>query len=148
MKVRTPFVLLACLTGCGSIPRDPEGTLDHIRSNHVMRVGWVAGVGHDEVRHWHRLVTRLARATGSRPSIKHDALEPLLLMLEAGEVDMVVGGRFAEDTPWRTRVTLGPSFRTSTTANGKLSERAAARNGENAWIILTQREAKALEASE
>jgi len=148
MKVRTSFVLLACLTGCGNIPRDPESTLDHIRRGHVMRVGWVAGVAHNRAGHWHRLVTRLAKATGSRPSIEHDALEPLLLMLEAGELDVVVGGRFAEDTPWKTRVTLGPALRTWTTASGSLSERAVARNGENAWIIFTQREAKALGASE
>jgi len=148
MKVRTPFVLLACLTGCGGIPRDPESTLDHIRRDHVMRIGWVRGVDPDNSGHWQELVTRLAKATGSQPSIEHDALEPLLVMLEAGKLDMVVGGRFAEDTPWKTRVTLGPSFRTSTTANGTLSERAVARNGENAWIIFTQREAKALGASE
>jgi len=113
-----------------------------------MHVGWVAGVDDDRAGHWHRLVARLAKATGSQPSLEHDALEPLLLMLEAGELDMVVGGRFAEDTPWKTRVSLGPSFKTWTTASGTLSERAVARNGENAWIIFIQREAKALGASE
>ena len=71
-----------------------------------------------------------------------DGQEALLLRLEAGDLDIVVGGRFAEDTPWKTRVTLGPPLASETAAANTLNDHAVTRNGENAWIVLVQREAR------
>jgi ABC-type amino acid transport substrate-binding protein len=143
--MRTLLLLsFALLTACDGIPRDPEGTLERIRRDQVMHVGMVDGASLQGVRLSSALVAALAEDTRARPVVTRDTLEPLLVSLEAGKLDLVVGGRFAEDTPWKTRVTLGPPLATQTVATSKLNEHAVTRNGENAWIVLVQREAKAL----
>lgn len=144
--VRAAILISAVLAGCGGIPRDPEGTLERVRRDHLIRVGLVTGAGQQGGDRWRDLLAGLSRATGARPAIRQDALEPLLLRLEAGDLDLVVGGRFAEDTPWKTRVALGPVLDHRPVAQGAPTEHAAARNGENAWVILIQRQAKALDA--
>lgn len=82
-------------------------------------------------------------STGAKPVFQPGMLEPLLLDLEAGKLDLVVGGRFDEKTPWKTRVTLGPPIAKAETPIGTTASHIVARNGENAWIMLVQREAKA-----
>ena len=134
MKARSLLFLFA-LSACGSIPRDPDGTLDRVRASHVIRVGVVEGSDA-----WRPLLARVAAATNARPRMQTGALEPLLLRLEEGDLDLVAGGQFAEDSPWIARVTLGPVLRRDATINHHL----VARNGENAWIMLIEREARAL----
>ena len=129
--------LLLLLAACGPIPRDPEGTLERVRRTHVIRVGVVEG---DRVAAWRPLLGRVAAATGSAPRMETGALEPLLVRLEQGELDLVVGGAFAEDTPWLARVTLGPVLR----RDRGIAHHVVARNGENAWIMLIERNARAL----
>lgn len=131
------WLLPLLLAACGPIPRDPEGTLDRVRASHVIRVGVVAGGTDAE---WRPLLARIAAATGARPQAKAGGLEPLLLRLEEGELDLVVGGAFAEDTPWVSRVTLGPVLH----RQAKVAHHMVARNGENTWITLIEREARAL----
>lgn len=130
-----PALLL--LSACGSIPRDPDATLERVRASHVIRVGAVTG---DPTAAWRPLLARVSAATGARPRVEHGALEPLLLRLEAGELDLVVGGAFADDTPWAARVTLGPVLR----KDARVTHHVVARNGENAWIMLIERHARAL----
>ncbi len=127
--------LLVLLAACGPIPRDPEGTLDRVRETRVVRVGVVEGPAT-----WRPLLARVAAATGARPQFEPGALEPLLLKLEEGEVDLVAGGVFDEKTPWLKRVTLGPVIR----REGKTAHHLVARNGENAWVMLIEREGRAL----
>lgn len=127
--------LLLLLAACGPIPRDPEGTLERVRQSHVIRVGVVAGE-----TSWQPLLARVAAATGGAPRFEQGALEPLLLKLEEGELDLVVGGVFDEKTPWIKRVTLGPVIRRDAPVNHHM----VARNGENAWIMLIEREGRAL----
>lgn len=143
--MRTSLLLsFVLLPACGGIPRDPEGTLDRIRRDQVLHVGMVDGANPQGVRISSALIAALVEDTGAKPTVTRDELEPLLVSLEAGELDLVVGGRFAEDTPWKTRVTLGPPLISQNTATGTLNEHAVTRNGENAWIVLVQRKAKAL----
>ena len=130
-----PILLL--LAACGQIPRDPEGTLDRVRASHLIRVGVVAG---DTAEHWQPLLGRVAAATGAKPRMEQGALEPLLLRLEQGELDLVVGGAFAEKSPWLPRVTLGPVIR----KEADVAHHVVARNGENGWIMLIEREGRAL----
>jgi hypothetical protein len=130
-----PLLLALLLAACGPFPRDPEATLDRVRASHVIRVGIVEGSAA-----WKPLLARVAAATGARPHMHPGAIEPLLLRLEHGELDLVVGGRFATDTPWITRVTLGPVLR----RDAKINDHMVARNGENAWVMLIEREARAL----
>ena len=134
---------LLIVSGCGGIPRDPDGTLDRIRHDHVIRVGRVAGAGTDDVADARGIVRRLAVLTGARAAVTIAPLEPLLLRLEAGEVDLVVGARLDEKTPWLKRVTLGPALAVSDTSAGRTAAHVVTRNGENAWITLVQREVRA-----
>lgn len=130
-------ILAALAAACGPLPRDPENTLDRVRAERAFRVGLVAGRAGSA---GDRVVAAVARATGARPVAREGQLEPLLLALEAGRLDLVVGGRFDPDTPWATRVALGtPLDRRD--ADGTQAF-VAARNGENAWIILVDRAAK------
>lgn len=142
---RWRFLILALLAGCGNIPRDPDGTLDRVRRDHVIRTGLVQGGSAADASGWRRVLARVAANTGALPVFRSGALEPLLLDLEAGELDLVVGGRFDEKTPWKTRVTLGPPIGSIETPAGTTGGHIVARNGENAWIMLIQRETKALE---
>lgn len=145
--MRAHSLILLCLAGCGGMPEDPEGTLDRIRSERVIRVGRVEGGSAADASAWRRVLARLEASTGARTILRSGPLEPSLLELEAGAVDLVVGGRFDEDTPWKTRVTLGPPIGRIETPRGATSAHIVARNGENAWIMLVQRETRAAAGS-
>ncbi|MDB5695407.1 MAG: hypothetical protein JWN21_950 [Sphingomonas bacterium] len=120
---------------CAPLPRDPDGTLDRIQREGRFTVGRVAGATDAAGM---RVLADVARATGARPVVRSGQLEPLLLDLEEGRLDLVVGGRFDAKTPWATRVTLGPPL-----DEGAHREHIVARNGENAWIMLVERAARA-----
>ena len=145
MRTLTLF-LVALLCGCDNIPRDPEGTLERIRHDHVMHVGLANGATPRGTRLGGNLIAALIEDTQAKPTFSHGSLEPLLLDLEAGKLDLIVGARFADDTPWKTRVTLGPALSSEDGAVGRINDHAVTRNGENAWIMLVQRQAKALGA--
>lgn len=134
---------MLCLAGCGNLPKDPDGTLDRIRREHVIRVGRVQGGSTTDAADWRRVLKRLEASTEAKPILQSGMLEPLLLDLEAGKLDAVVGGRFDEKTPWKARVSLGPPLRTIQTSTGKTASHIVVRNGENAWIMMVQRETKA-----
>jgi len=141
--MRAYFALMLCLAGCGNLPKDPEGTLDRIRREHVIRVGRVQGGSTTDAADWRRVLKRLEASTEAKPILQSGMLEPLLLDLEAGKLDAVVGGRFDEKTPWKTRVSLGRPIRMIETSTGKTASHIVVRNGENAWIMMVQRETKA-----
>lgn len=141
--MKAPCVLLLCLAGCSDIPRDPDDTLERVRSDRVIRVARVDGALPGDLSRGRAVLARLEAATGATAAVRPDRQEPALLALEAGEVDLVVGGRFDAKTPWKTRVTLGPPFDRRETPAGKTASHVVARNGENAWIMLVQREARA-----
>lgn len=134
---------MLCLAGCGNLPKDPDGTLDRIRREHVIRVGRVQGGSTTDAADWRRVLKRLEASTEAKPILQSGMLEPLLLDLEAGKLDAVVGGRFDEKTPWKTRVSLGRPIRMIETSTGKTVSHIVVRNGENAWIMMVQRETKA-----
>lgn len=89
------------------------------------------------------LITRVAAVSGGRPQIAEDTAEKLLMKLEAGEIDIVVG-EFDATSPWTRRVHLIPPLARAPHAGAEIEITAAARNGENAWIMLLEREARAL----
>jgi hypothetical protein len=140
MRWRKQAWLLAAATalaGCGNLPRDPEGTLDRVRAEHRFAVGQVTGARDGAGQ---AVVARVAQATGATPALTTGQLEPLLLQLEEGRLDLVVGGRFDRKTPWSTRVTLTKPLSAKDDA---VREHLAMRNGENAWITLVERAARA-----
>lgn len=126
------------------MPRDQEGTLDRIAAMREVRVGLIAAA--EQSPHFPRLrdfVERASAAAGGRPRVEQGGAEALLLRLEAGELDLVVG-EFDRASPWYQRVHLLPPIATRSVGDSEIEATAAARNGENGWIMLIEREARAL----
>jgi hypothetical protein len=137
-----PALAAAALTaGCGALPRDPDGTLDRIRAERVFKVGLISSGDHRQAQEREQaFVQRVAAATGARPTVTEGAAEPLLTRLEAGELDLVIGMVSAK-SPWMAQVAI---LRPLDEFPGAPPLRLApiARNGENAWIMLLEREAR------
>lgn len=139
--MKSALLLAAALMigGCDSIPADPDGTLERVRGERRFRVGLIASGERPAAPDGARaLLERLSRATGARAAVEHGAAESLLTRLEEGGLDLVVG-EFAEKSPWGAQVTLSEPIG----PGGPTILAAAARNGENAWIALVHREARA-----
>jgi ABC-type amino acid transport substrate-binding protein len=135
--------LLASAASCG-IPKDSRGTLDRVRSARQIRVGLILASPDPALDAESRaLLTRLSAATGALPRIVPGDAEPLLTRLEEGELDIVFG-RFSAKSPWSTLVTLSPALATARQGKTDILTSAAMQNGENAWIALVEREARAL----
>lgn len=140
MKPALLLAVLLLLGGCDAVPADLAGTLERVRGERHYKVGRIAPAqGALAPERAQALLDRLSRATGARASIEHGAAEPLLTRLEEGELDLVVG-EFAETSPWAAQVTITEPI----AVQGATVLAAAARNGENAWISLLFREAKAV----
>jgi hypothetical protein len=147
MKRPTHLALLAALwivpASCG-LPKDSEGTLERVRQSHQLRVGLIlAAPGAPIEEPASALLARLAAATGAAPRLLPGDAEPLLSRLEEGELDLVVG-RFTASSPWSTLVTLSPPLATTKQGETEIILAAAMQNGENEWISLVEREARAL----
>jgi hypothetical protein len=143
MKWRLAFCAALTLAACDRLPTDADGTLDRVRAERRFRVGLIAaggapaGAGPQAA-----FLARIARATGARPVIKQGASEPLLLDLEDGGLDLVVGP-LSSESPWLERVALLPSLG-SVAGPHEVLVTPIARNGENRWIMLLEAEARAV----
>jgi hypothetical protein len=145
MNWRLALWAALALAGCDSLPKDPDGTLDRVKAQRSFRVGLIA-TGDTEIGTDRRdaFLGRVARATGAAPAVKEGATEPLLLELQDGKLDLVVG-IVSPDSPWVDRVAqLQPIG--ETLAPQHLLLTPMARNGENRWIMLLEREARAVAA--
>jgi len=135
--------LAAVLAGCGSLPRDPDGTLGRVRSEHIFRVGIISDggtpAGDAEMA---AFLARVSRATGARATVRRGASEPLLLDLEAGGLDLVLGP-LAPKSPWADEVAILRPI-AEPIAPQHLVVTPIVRNGENRWIMLLEREADAV----
>lgn len=146
MKWLPLLLALPALSACGDFPRDQSGTLERLRQEKVVRVGMIATAAPSaHTGRLRSLAERAAAAVGATAQIQQEAAEPLLLMLEAGELDLVVG-EFDRSSPWYRRVHLLPPLAREQRGESELEATAAARNGENGWIMLLEREAKPLSA--
>lgn len=140
--------LAALLPACGAVPRDIDGTSERVRAGRVIRVGLIAGPGPATARE--RALTgaylsRLGRATGAAPRITAGAAEPLLAGLEAGGLDLVLG-EIATDSPWAGDVAVIEPLAERIVARRRIGLSPIARNGENEWIMLLEREARDMKA--
>jgi hypothetical protein len=145
MTWRTIALSALLLAACSPIPRDPEGTLDRVRAERLFRVGFISsGDRRDGGGREQAFVRRVAAATGAWPVVREGAAEPLLLELEEGRLDLVIG-MVSPKSPWMKDVAiLRPLGETSGESHLLLAP--IARNGENAWIMLLEREARAIAA--
>ena len=122
------------LAGCGDYPRDTAGTLDRVRGD-SLRIGRASVSGHPAAD---RLVRELGRRTGGNPAIMVGEVEALLMQLEHGELDLVVGA-FDKKTPWTKRVTFSKPLASAARGDGTEEIKAASRNGEHAWAMEIDR---------
>ena len=140
MKRLLPLCLGLCVTGCGALPRDPEGTLERVRSERLFKVGIIADggatAGDSETA---AFLAAVSRATGARAAARQGAAEPLLLDLEDGKLDLVIGA-ISPKSPWASEVAILRPI-AEPTAPQHLIVTPVARNGENKWIMLLEREA-------
>lgn len=133
--MRGALALALLLTAC-DLPRDTEGTTDHVRGG-AIRIGWVAGEADaDALR---PLIARLARDLHARPAIVRGGAEPLLARLEEGRLDLVLG-TFDATPPWEGRVTYTRALR----RDGTVEAKAAVRPGEHRWLMTVDRAIAAL----
>jgi len=89
----------------------------------------------------HRFVAQLEQATGAQTTIDAASAERQLVRLEEGDLDLVIG-EFAADTPWATSVAIIEPLATRRAGKRTLELAPAARNGENRWIALVEREVR------
>lgn len=141
MKWPSVLCVALALAGCDRLPRDPDGTLDRVRAERIFRVGLIASgdspVGAERQRAY---LARVARTTGATPRLKEGASEPLLIELEEGKLDLVIGP-LSPESPWVSRVALLEPIG-ETKAPQHLALTPIARNGENRWIMLLEAEAR------
>ncbi|OYO21263.1 ABC transporter substrate-binding protein [Enemella dayhoffiae] len=140
-------LLVATLTlaGCSAIPRDPEHTLERIRSERVLRLGvspnppWttVEGnrVGGTEVD----LVRSFATVQGAVLETVVGGEEPLIKRMERGEVDVLVGG-LTTANKWSNKVGSTRAYARSVDPEGKTERHVmAVRLGENRLLSELER---------
>ncbi|HET9639388.1 MAG TPA: hypothetical protein VFP12_09300 [Allosphingosinicella sp.] len=143
MNWRLALCAALTLAACDRLPMDPDHTLDRVRAERSFRVGLIATgdspVGAERQR---QFLARVARATGASPRIEEGASEPLLIALEEGQLDLVIGP-LSPESPWLGRVALLHPIGETVTPQ-RLALTPIARNGENRWIMLLEAEARPL----
>lgn len=136
-SVITVLGLMAALSACHSLPKDPEGTSARLRSGAPVRAAQVAGVAAPEPAR--AIVERAARDLGTGVDWQTGEGEPLLHALEQGKLDVVVGS-FAKKSPWMPKVALSDSIGGAEPADtSEPALRLARANGENEWIVRLDR---------
>jgi hypothetical protein len=136
----SPFLLCLALVACGPYPDDISGTFDLVEQSGEVRVGLTELRPQDE-QSARRFVARLERATGSKARFDRGPAESQLARLEEGDLDLVIS-EFAADTPWATSVAILEPLATRRSGKRRLELAPAARNGENRWIGLIEREVR------
>ena len=138
--------MLALLTaGCGAFPADPEDTLERVTGG-VLRVGVSPNPPHTEVRgsaepigHEVVLVREFAATLPAEIEWTVGGEEMLILALEDGDLDLVIGGLTA-DTPWTEHAAITKPYAEATDPAGdKVELVMAARLGENAFLLRLER---------
>ncbi len=106
----------AALVAC-EWPRDPDGTLDRVRSG-VLNVGvvdsppWASAAAGSPSGAEVVLVERLADQLGARVAWTKGSQPEVVTALEHGAVDLGIGG-FAADDPWTDKVTFTREYLTT-----------------------------------
>ncbi|MGB3956129.1 MAG: transporter substrate-binding domain-containing protein [Brooklawnia sp.] len=131
------------LVACGAIPTDPERTLARIEDTGVLLAGaaprppWVelpAQAGEPPGGSEVRLVEDFAEQLGAEVTWTIAGEEELVRLMEAGELDVMVGG-LSEQNPYQNKVAFTRPYTRSTDPEGKtLKHVMAVRLGENALL--------------
>ncbi len=139
-------ILTALLTAaCGSVPADPEDTLERVTGG-VLRVGVSPNPPHTEAQETADpggaevvLVRDFAAILAAEIEWTMGGEETLILALERGDLDLVIGGLTA-DTPWTEHAAITKPYAETTDPEGeKVKLVMAARPGENAFLLRLER---------
>ena len=109
-RLLTILALCASIAGCGSLPRDPEGTLQRVRGGRL-RVGlvehppWVVRTSGEPAGAEVELVRQFAEQIGATPEWFWGGEQQHMEALKRFELDLVIGG-LTNDTPWSKEVGL------------------------------------------
>lgn len=131
------------LAGCATIPADPDGTLDRVRADGVLRAGASPGGGlvrvdGDRVTGPEAdLVADFAASLGAEVSWRVGGEEELVAAMERGELDVLAGGLTAK-SPWADKVALTRPHATSEFDGGKVEHVLAVPLGENALLFALE----------
>jgi polar amino acid transport system substrate-binding protein len=139
-------LVAALLASCGvAIPADPEGTLERV-------IGGTLRVGVSPNPPWTE-VTQGGEPTGSEVDLVREFAailpaevswtvggeEALIKRLEAGQLDLVIGGLTA-DTPWEKHAAITKPYAEGTGPDGKRIKLVmAAPLGENAYLLRLEK---------
>lgn len=132
-------LLLIPIAACSDFPRDPDATLKKIEARREVRVG-VAGTLPPEAL---RLISTIERRTHATARISNGTLEPMLLRLDEGSLDLVIAP-FRKGSPLSAPNALSPPVLTVGSGKTATEWRAAMQNGENRWIMLVETSARAV----
>lgn len=131
------------LGGCATLPRDSDESLERVRAEHVLRAGaspsrgLVAIEGPSVSGPEADLVASFAAAQGAQVQWRPGGEEELMVALEAGELDVVVGG-LSEESPWTDRVALTRPYAESRRGDAPFRHVLAVRRGENALLTALE----------
>ena len=134
------LLALIFLAACCPYPRDTVGTLDRVTQSHVIRVGMIAGVARS-----HRVLAFLKSiegVTGAKAQPIVGNAEDLIARLDADQLDMMIG-EVATDSPWISEVAVIEPLSTRRIGNSDLGLSPIARNGENRWIMILEKQVRA-----
>ncbi|WP_148573400.1 transporter substrate-binding domain-containing protein [Nocardioides caldifontis] len=142
LLARLAAVLLILLVGgCAlSVPSDPDGTLDRVRDDGVLRAGasvspgWVdvSADGRRPVGREPDLVMRFAESLGAEVEWTLGGEEHLVGLLEKGDLDLVVGG-LTDQNAWVDKAALTRPFAEERVAGTTEKHVMMVPMGENAW---------------
>lgn len=143
-------VVVALLTtlvlgGCGVIPRDPDGTLERVQQEQLLRVGAspspgrVTVDGDDVGGREAGIVAGFAESLGVEVEWTVDGETELVAAMERGELDVIIAGLQA-DSPWSGTVSVTRAYASSTDPQGETVKHVlAVPLGENAMLVRLER---------
>lgn len=142
MRIRfLPLAILAALAGCGHYPNDVEATHERVEASRSIRLG-IVPLPETATPVAQAYLQRLARATGATVEPpRSGSTEELFALLDGGKLDLVIA-EVAEDSPWLTQVAVIEPLAERRLGERRLGLSPVARNGENRWIMLLEREAR------
>lgn len=138
------LLLTAGLAACGTIPRDPDGTLEQVRTEQLLRVGASPAEGSVAFEDASPtgpeadLAEDFAAALGVEVSWTLGGEGELVAAMERGELDLLIGGLRA-DSPWADKISLTRPYRESTELDETIKHVLAVPLGENAMLVRLER---------
>ncbi|WP_157157276.1 MULTISPECIES: transporter substrate-binding domain-containing protein [unclassified Diaminobutyricimonas] len=128
------------LTGCGTIPTDPDGTFDRV-SGGTLRVGvslnspWTEQVTEDQFEGTEvALVERFADELDAEIQWTMAGEEALIRRLEHDQLDLVIGG-LTDQTPWIDKAAITRPYAETSDEHGTRKHVMAVPMGENRFLV-------------